>query len=542
MAKKTENRGNISGGQLLVLLLVISLMTTAVEAATGTVDISLVYQELEGFGASGAFYENWLTAHPKKNEIYDVIFEQLGLDIYRLRNTYNIDSGSIDNSAQIVAAAKLRNPMIKIMISSWSPPASLKSNDNRREGTLKKDAYGNYMYDEFADWWADSLADFAAHNIIADYVSIQNEPDFTTPDWDTCEFIPTETTDLAGYDQAFEAVYQELDSRMSELPKLLAPETAGFIGFQSYIDAFIDTNHAYGYAHHLYNSTSGGSYSSPDSFITNMQYYASLYNYKPLFQTEYSRNSDFTDAMYTARHIHNSLVYEGVCAYFYWDLFWESPKGLVSLDYPWGNPSASYTINPVYYAFKQYSAFTDPSWSRVEASTDSGSLRISAFKSPDNTKLTIVIINIAAGGISLSLSLEDFSQTSSAVYRTSATENTAYIGTFIEPGPLTLPARSITTISLTGNSSPDFSNCAEALAAGYGLTSDISGDCYVNYEDIEIITSYWLSNRCGWPNNYCDGGDFEPKDSDVDFFDFSTFASQWMQCNDPEGAGCIENW
>ena len=536
--------GSITIRQLLLLLLITSLMTTAVGAATGTVDISIVYQELEGFGGSGAFYENWLVGYPQtqENELYDILFDELGLDIYRLRNTYNIDSSSTDYSAQIVAAAKLRNPMIKIMISSWSPPAYLKSNDNRREGTLKKDAYGNYMYDEFADWWADGLADFAAHNIIADYVGIQNEPDFTTPDWDSCEFTPTEDP-CAGYNLAFEAVYQELDSRMSELPKLLAPETGGFGGSQAYIDALIDTNHAYGYAHHLYGD---GSYSSPENFITGMEDYAADYGYKPLFQTEYSRNDDFTDAMYTARHIHNSLVYEGVCAYFYWDLFWgreegEPNKGFVTLVHPWNYPY-DYIINPTYYAFKQYSAFTDPGWSRVEASTDSGSLRICAFKSVDNTKLTIVIINIAAGGISLSLSLEDFSQTSSAVYRTSATENTAYIGPFTEPGPLTLPARSITTISLTGSSSPVFSNCAEAVAAGYSLTSDISGDCYVNYEDIEIITSYWLSNRCGWPNNYCDGGDFEPKDSDVDFFDFSTFASQWMQCNDPEGAGCIENW
>ena len=32
--------------------------------AAGSVDISTVHQELEGFGASGAWYEGWLTAHP----------------------------------------------------------------------------------------------------------------------------------------------------------------------------------------------------------------------------------------------------------------------------------------------------------------------------------------------------------------------------------------------------------------------------------------------------------------------------------------------
>ena len=32
--------------------------------ASGSVNVGTVYQELEGFGASGAWYEGWLTAHP----------------------------------------------------------------------------------------------------------------------------------------------------------------------------------------------------------------------------------------------------------------------------------------------------------------------------------------------------------------------------------------------------------------------------------------------------------------------------------------------
>jgi glucuronoarabinoxylan endo-1,4-beta-xylanase len=46
------------------------------------------YQTVTGFGASLAYYENWLTAHPKKAEIYDAIFKELSLDILRVRNAY----------------------------------------------------------------------------------------------------------------------------------------------------------------------------------------------------------------------------------------------------------------------------------------------------------------------------------------------------------------------------------------------------------------------------------------------------------------------
>ncbi len=513
--------------------------------ATGIVDVDIVYQELEGFGASGGWYENWLTAHPLKNQLYDILFGDLGLDIYRLRNTY--DQGSdgalyIDRSAQIVAAAEdsLGHP-IKIMISCWSPPIELKSDANLAGGTLKKDAYGDYMYDEFAEWWADSLDDFSSHGIDADYISIQNEPDWVTA-WDTCKFTPIETDDWAGYNLAFEAVYQELDSRMPELPKILGPEACGCGGSQAYIEALIDANHMYGFAHHHY-SDSG--YDFPDSFIPIMENFSTNYGYKPLFQTEYSRGEGeepFSVALNLARHMHNSLVHEGTCSFLYWDLFWgvgdEGEKGgLVTLDNPWsGNPS--YTINHTYYAFKQYSAFTDPGWHRVETSTDSNGLRISAFKSPDGTELSIVIINTSEIDVNLALSLGDYSPDSSSVYRTSETEGSAYVGTFNESQPLSLLAESITTISLTGPT--DFSNCAEVQAGGYGLSSDISGDCYVNHKDLNIITDFWLTTGCGGLDN-CDGADFEP-DDDVDFFDLSTFTLQWGQCNNPEDPNCTPNW
>jgi len=416
--------------------------------ATGGVDMGTVYQELEGFGAAGAWYEGWLTSHPLKNEIYDVLFAQLGLDIYRLRNTYDINSDYITSSAEIVAAAEssLGYP-IKIMISSWSPPAYLKSNASTTWGTLSQSARGGgYEYHKFATWWADGLVEYARHGIIANYVNIQNEPDFLT-DWDTCKFLPAETTEWAGYNLAFEAVYQELASRMPDMPKLLAAEACGCGASQAYIDALIDPNHAYGYAHHLY---ADGDFDNPDSFISAMENFGARYGDKPLFQTEYSCDTDAklsSGALNLACHMHNSLVHEGVCSYFYWNLFWGEEAGLVTLDNPW-QPNPGYTINPIYYAFKQYAAFTDPGWHRVEAWTDSTGLRLSAFMSPAADELTIVIINVSSIEISLSLALGDFSPKEAGVFRTSETELTAYAGAFDPSQPLMLPAQTITTISL----------------------------------------------------------------------------------------------
>jgi hypothetical protein len=271
-----------------------------------------------------------------------------------------------------------------------------------------------------------------------------------------------------------------------------------------------------------------------------MENFGARYGGKPLFQTEYSCLCDvrpFSVALDLACHMHNSLVHEGVCSFFYWSLFWEGVGGLVSLDFPWqANPG--YTINPIYYAFKQYSAFTDPGWHRIEASTDSSGLRISAFKSPDGTGLAIVIINVSDVDINLELSLAGYSPDTSEVYRTSDTESTEYIGTFDESQPLLIPSQTITTISLMGAFSPR--NCDEVRAGSFGLTSDISGDCYVNYKDFEIIANCWLTADCGELSG-CQSADLNML-NDINLIDFTMFAEDWLQCNDPENPDCIPNW
>jgi hypothetical protein len=89
---------------------------------------------------------------------------------------------------------------------------------------------------------------------------------------------------------------------------------------------------------------------------------------------------------------------------------------------------------------------------------------------------------------------------------------------------------------------PVYSDCGEVIAADHRLPSDLSGDCYVNYLDVNIMADYWLNGECDETNNYCGLADFEPRDGAVDFFDFSDFAMQWLVCNDPEDPECSPNW
>jgi O-glycosyl hydrolase len=81
------------------------------------------------------------------------------------------------------------------------------------------------------------------------------------------------------------------------------------------------------------------------------------------------------------------------------------------------------------------------------------------------------------------------------------------------------------------------STCATIWASGQGLPADLTKDCYVDWQDLKVMVDYWLNTECSPPEN-CGGADFGPVDGIVNFLDFSDFADQWMQCNNPLDANC----
>ncbi len=417
------------------------------------IDVSTRHQKIEGFGASGAYYTENLVDHKDKTELYNVLFKELGLDIFRIKNSHDMDPKIFKDTVEIAKCAEAAlGRDLKIMISSWSPPTYLKSDANTIGGTLKQKD-GKFMYDEFAQWWCDSLAAFAKAGVKVDYINIQNELDYEAP-WDSCQFAPTAASDpnLAAYDTAFETVWQKLNAEMGPaMPKMLAPESSGLGNCRQYIENLDDLSHVYGYSHHLYDCSGCGH--APDRFIPRMQSLRDLvlqHGDKPVFQTEFEEDpGKWPDAINTALTIHNAMTVEQVAAYLYWDLFWAPGTALLSMD-----DTFTYTIKPTYYAYKQYSAFINADFQRVDASSDNTGVRISAYISPDNKKLTVVIINVTADtDITLGLVFKDFSVSKGEIYRSSETENCVRVGSY-KGQALKLPANSVTTLSLNAKLTP----------------------------------------------------------------------------------------
>jgi len=206
--------------------------------AHATFDFSTANQTIAGFGGAEAFYLNYLDSHPNQTEIYTALFDPgngLGLTFLRLQNLYYQFNGSNattfdpDTPLVVKAANAAHGAPLTLVMSSWSPPASIKSNNSVDNGGTLNTVNGAYNYAGFAQFWSNSVNAYAALGVSPSYISIQNEPDFTAS-YASCRFNPTEApygnpaTSYAGYGLAFDAVYKALQT-LSSPPKMLGPET-----------------------------------------------------------------------------------------------------------------------------------------------------------------------------------------------------------------------------------------------------------------------------------------------------------------------------
>lgn len=418
------------------------------------VDLGERYQTLEGFGAAVAWYDNWLTDHPNKAELYDVLFSELGLDILRLRNRFRYQDEFWVESQEIVAeGSRSLGRDLTLLMSSWSPPPDLKSSGQTDctdavSCTLAREG-DEFAYQAFAEYWNDSLDAYAALGIVPKFISIQNEPDYHPNGWEGCRFAASESAEFPGYDRALEAVHSLVSQRETP-PLLLGPETIGITGgkVQDYTKA-MNTGLLYGIAHHLYD---GNMWQAPDDFSLALQSLRATS--LPVFQTEFSVEAAEGGAFETAWLIHNSLTQADAVAYVYWDLIWnwqgESEGGLVALEFPdaerWQS-ERGYKKRSSYYSVQHFAKFTDPGWVRVDASSSSDALRVSAFVSPNEDAVTLVLLNVSNTRRDAHLG-SDFSGYERVAYQ--STESASWQELALMSGaPIVLPPSSVTTVAFT---------------------------------------------------------------------------------------------
>jgi len=411
--------------------LVATAAATFATAATITVNTSSKQQEVIGFGGGSVYYQGWILGMSEENQeaLFDTAFTGLNLSFLRMGNWLQDEQSlahatdSLKADIKIVKAAKQRlGNHMKIEMSSWSAPAALKPSNsvNGKDGANKSakslnsvagDAYGSYAYSAFASWWKTSLQAYQAAGITPDYISLQNEPDMEA-DYAETLFEPTETSEIAGYKEALNAVYDAIQT-LPNKPKLLGPEPLGigYDNFQKYVKA-LDASKLDGYAYHIYhagsgNDNSGNNYLKPENFRPSMKEIGTSYGTKPIVMTEFCNMLDKTreEDMVGLAHIMQVGFTDGKLAgYIAWELFWGNGNGqLIGVCAAgWGScKNDEIVIGPEYHAMRHYSKFVNPGWKVVSTSTTEANLKTVAFANATGDSVSVIAINTGDTEISL---------------------------------------------------------------------------------------------------------------------------------------------
>jgi glucuronoarabinoxylan endo-1,4-beta-xylanase len=404
-----------------------------------TLDPSIRHQTMDGFGGALTWNAIRIINLPsqQRNEVESMIFDDLGLDIIRLKNWYYPDGYPASKSPSAISPAWERNNFnanqsfvsmarkpgrrVKILLSSWSPPENLKSNNDRQNGgTLKKNINGQFLYADFAQYWVDLLDNL---NWTPDYLSFQNEPDWVAAH-ETCEFAPTQTATKAGLAEAIDAIHARIRNR-PDVPILIGPESESTGKFLEQVVPLRSRPSIGIYAFHNYN-IGDPSLTDSASVISNLNGIRSETSNptsgRPNWMSEFSRGA--FDWLETAHVIHNTIVEANASAYIYWALAWASestpatphPERVFSLD-----TSGTYARGDTYFALKHFAKYISRGHQRFEVSKATGtnpSIRASAYLHPAGNQVTLVVLNIGDTDDEIALRFRGLPIASATSFRT----------------------------------------------------------------------------------------------------------------------------
>jgi len=476
---------------LLIISSIIFLFKAQAQNVTITVN-STNYQTIEGIGGGIVYYQNWVTAHANKVAIYDTVFNGLGLSGLRIGNWAQDLNADLSQDVEIINAAKARlgNDFF-LEMSSWSAPAELKANgtiNGTNGGSVKaslKKENGVFVYDQFGTWWRQSLDYYHSNGIYPDYISIQNEPDMDAT-YEATLFNPTESTDIAAYGKALEAVAGAINGMPNE-PKILGPEPLG-VGWnatQNYVNA-LDKSLLDGYCFHYYHSgvqTHTDRYSYPDDYIAAMTALNNDLSDKPMFMTENCSMRDHLpqDAVSLAWLLANSFNINRVSSYLFWDLLWGPNGSCVEVENPWQTftTTEGFIVNPEYHGLRHFSKFIKQGWICLGVSSSNSDVVTAAFKSPQSDAYSVVIINKGSSSHDATLTLPTGAPTDGSVIQTVPSSSiwSNVLGAYSSGNTISLPANSITTIALESN---------DVTKPTVTINSPVSSDVLITNNEITI--------------------------------------------------------
>lgn len=379
-------------------------------SATATVDFGSSLQTIRGFGGSSAWISDFTPA--QANSLFGTSSSrQIGLSLLRVR----IDPGGAANWGTELHNAQLATGLgANVIATPWTPPASMKSNNNIVGGSLNTENYGAY-----ASYLESFMTYMQAGNVNLYAISMQNEPDAVVT-YESCTWTGMQMGSWVA-------------SNASVLTtKLMMPESESFSA--SYSDPALNDPNAVSHiaivAGHIYGVTPAVNATA-----------ASLN--KEVWMTEhYLSGTGIAGALSLAKEVSDSMAVANYSAYLWWWL----------QNYPSGNyenglldENNNITLNG--YALGQFSRFIRPGYVRSHATYNpQANVYVTAYHGSGH--LVIVALNLGSSDITQSFTVQNQSLTSMTPYQTSASQEIAQQTPVTLSGnafTATLPAQSITS-------------------------------------------------------------------------------------------------
>lgn len=421
---------------------------SAIAAPLANIYWTQTRQEIDGFGASGAFSSaRTLMNYPEntRNQILDLLFSPYngaGLSILRNQIGDGVSFPTIEPSEgswnwtgdegqiQLMYAAKARG-VNRLWSSVWSPPAWMKDNGQViNGGQLRTDKYQAY-----ADYLARYVSEYKSRYGLDIYaISAANEPDYTAS-WATCIWSPEQFNNFIKNNLKPTFAARKTPAKVILAETSYWTENMALAALNDPLSSSrIDIVAAHNY-----------DYSSGTPFTT-----AKARN-KKVWQTEvsyFSRNdSSIKDGLIWAKQIHSFMTVAEASAWHYWWLAKNVTDGeaLINLD----TANYSYSVNKRLFTIGNFSRFVRPGYIRLNSTTSPApGVYTSAYKDSKTGKFAIVVINENTSSQSLSLKLNSFNSDWVVPYITSATQDLVELpGISLTNGGFnpTLPAQSVTT-------------------------------------------------------------------------------------------------
>jgi O-glycosyl hydrolase len=423
------------------------------------------HQQMQGFGGFGAKDAYWSGGPYTSADFVNTLTGDLGLTI--LRDNIPTDFESVNDDAdphttdlskfkygtftdhiqylKDMQAAGLKT----LIITSWSPPAWMKTNNNVNGLKADAPAYNpnpgpadnqlrTDMYEEFAERCVAYIKIVKQETGLDVYgISLQNEPRFTEP-YESCVFNGEALRDL------IKVVGRRFAQDGIEA-RIFMPEDVGYFdGINALIQPILADAEAMSYVGMV--ATHGYAFDGVTAASTDAQTWNAMYQWgaaqgKPLWMTETSGfSNDMQGALDLAKAMYTALRFGNVSAW----LFWSLSTGTLDA---YSLMSSAGMKSKRYYASKQLYKYVRPGAYRVTAATDddAGAVYPLAFINDADHTETIVLVNDNDLDMPVKISGAD-SSTGYGLLVTDSVRDCQDMGTVDFSEGLLVPAKSVITL------------------------------------------------------------------------------------------------